>query len=200
MNYVIYKTEKGISGLMVLIEQIIDLHGGKIVHTADKAIRINLTPGNNVVIVSLNREWWGFHSSLGKILGTPWMHLMLQEKSFWEYSLHRGEVMMDIFSTCPEQWGRTAQENEKWRGSPHVLAREWGIDIASVERYIRNWDLGPVWVERLQHEGMGYRLKGKAYPLDRSTYGCLDQVYDFMRALGFVDFSSSKKLYATLPK
>jgi len=198
MNFAVYRTQREMEHVLQLIMKIITREGGQIVSSPEDALRVSVAQGSCAISVSVNREWAQFYSSLGKLLDCPWLFMMLQESSFWEYLLYRNDNVLDQFSTCPEQWGRPDQENEKWEGSASFLAREWGIDETQVERYLVNWDLGPVWVDILQSEQMGYRRRGKAYESDRWPYGCVDQAFDFVRTLGGADFASSKDIFARM--
>lgn len=199
MTFAIYKTESDRKELLHTCNNILTLHGSKPASSRDYAVRVSIAKGNGAASVTLNREWATFYTLLGVSLNCPWVYLMLQEKSFWEYILHHGNEVLDLFSTCPEQWGRPKKENERWRGYPEILANIWGVDIARIERYYLNWDLGPIWVDVLQREELGYRRNGKAYEVDRWPYGCVDQAFDFAKALGSAEFSSAEHIYFTLP-
>jgi hypothetical protein len=199
MTFAVYRTKPGIEAIIYACEKVLFLHGSKPASSRSYAVRLSVAEGDGATSVTLNREWANFYSSLGRTLDCPWVYIMLQEKSFWEYTLHQRDEVPDLFSTCPEQWGRPLTENEKWRGSPEVLASLWGVDLPRIERYYLNWDLGPIWVDVLQREELGYRRNGKAYDVDRWPYGCVDQAFDFARALGSVDFSSAVHSYYTVP-
>ena len=199
MTFAVYKTAIGLEGFLQCVSNTISALGGTLGAYDSTSRRISASKGTEAISLTVDKEWFQFYLRMGIAHGGPWLFLMLQESSFWEYQLYRGDQCLDQFSTCPEQWGRSAEENSLWRGSAHLLASEWGVEVERVERYLVNWDLGPVWVDILQRDELGYRRGGKAYESDRWPYGCVDQVYDFIRTLGASDFSSRQDVFAKMP-
>ena len=41
---------------------------------------------------------------IGLLLQLPWIELRIQEGSIWDYSLFKGNDVLDNFSVCPQYW------------------------------------------------------------------------------------------------
>lgn len=138
--------------------------------------RLRFASKNNVFLLE---HWngWPFFRELGLILDCPMMQLRLQEGMIWDYSLRKGEQDLDRYSVCPQYWGSDVNP-KKWKGNPSVLASTWNIPVNSIERYFVQWPLPWLpWSKRT------FKIKGKAYPEDKSEYGDANQFFDFARAL-----------------
>lgn len=119
---------------------------------------------------------------VGAALYAPWIEARIQEGTLWDYSLFNGAKHVDQFSTLPEYWGDEDMNLDEYRGNATLLAELWSVPLERVDRYLRNWGMQPL------EEGIfDTVLKGKAYDSDRSEYGEIHQMFDFLAALGAID-------------
>ena len=128
---------------------------------------------------------------LGAALDAPWIETRIQEGTLWEYSLYRGAVHVDDFSTLPEYWDdEDAEAVARQAGDSEKLARVWGVPRERIDRYLRHWGMIAV------NESMfRSRLEGKAYEMDANEYGSIYQMFDFLTALGALDPMAHGKLH-----
>lgn len=148
---------------------------------------------------------YGFFHGIGAHLNCPWMEARIQDGSHWDFSLMKGGVSLDPFSTFPQYYDRSRESRRKFQGNPKQLAETWGVPLKRIERYMVNWgDAGlritkaPFpFLKTLVVDSMSgavnilsgrfeqqFRRKGKAYTTDKSEYGDCYQLDDFIRALG----------------
>ena len=130
----------------------------------------------------MTRKWSGAS-------GGCFYPLRFQEGSLWDYSLFRGTERVDTFSVAPEYWEGPEDvpddQLRRWRGDAQKLAALWQLPVERIDRYIVQWGLYDI-----DEDTLDCRLKGKAYPADRSNYGNPDQIdeweciLDRLRATG----------------
>lgn len=141
-----------------------------------------LSHKDGITLVSLDKPGAGLMKELGRVLGSPRVAVLLQEKSFWELLVYLEDKCPIRFSTAPSEWGDYPPD--KYYGTPQDLARIWGVPAARIERYMVDWEPGEVWNKRLKMMSRTFLKKGKAYPEDEYEYGSEWQAYDFIRAMG----------------
>jgi hypothetical protein len=119
-------------------------------------------------------------------LGTLVSAIDVYDGDFWTHQLWRDGVEIDRFNSSPEYFVQDRQElrrlREEWAGRPDVVAEAFGVDAATVARYL----IPP-------YTGFFGRLRGrrKPFPDDAST---LDDVWvfvDFWRRLGITSFDGT---------
>jgi hypothetical protein len=121
--------------------------------------------------------------AISKSISGPRLTVLFQEKSFWEFSLDNDQELVINFSTAPGQWGEF--DPRDYPGTPDDLSKIWGVPVDRIERYMVDWGLTEVWVEKFKTMSTAYKMSGsKAYPDDEFGYGNLYQGYDFVKALG----------------
>ncbi len=118
---------------------------------------------------------------VGSRLNVPWIVARVQEGNHWDYSLFSAAEYIHSFSTRATYWGKRAYGVSAARAAAARLALEWGIETRTIERYHRPWD-APPW-RRIR----ALRRRGRAYAHDKSEYGDIWQLLDFIRALGGED-------------
>jgi hypothetical protein len=127
----------------------------------------------------------------------PWISVRIQEGSHWDYSLHRGFVILDDFSTYPQYWTSDDDpiENLRRSGWPEMLELAWDTPKEKFCEYLRHW----YWDYDEDEENFRNSLAGKAYPNDEFEYGRYEQFWDFLRSLGIVDpWTSSQENVETI--
>ena len=146
----------------------------------------------------INTNCYDVISTLADSLSSPLLCVLFQEKSFWETSLFVGQDQKVRFSTCPAEWGE--DEAKKYFCNPAVLANIWGVPVEKFDRYLIDWGLTTVWVEKLQIMSPTYKKRGeKAYLSDTYEYGDLDQGFDFINALGAANPQEGERFTVHLP-
>lgn len=111
------------------------------------------------------------------------LHLRVQEGSLWDYTLFRGEAILDEYSTWPQYWGGGPADWRPYRGSAPTLAAAFGVDVRRIERYLRPWKMR---IDKRSDFAICVD-ESKAYPDDEHPYGEWRQMYDLMRALNIPD-------------
>ena len=131
-------------------------------------------------------------------LQVPSIHVLFQEKSFWEFQLwHEGHDRVR-FSVCPEQWGEVDPASQV--GTPQDLADIWSVPVERIDKYMVNWQLEERWIEGHRTTTPYYHMRGKkAYPDDECEYGDMYQGFDFIRSLGGIIPGEGGKFLAYLP-
>ena len=123
--------------------------------------------------------------------GLPYLEARIQEGSHWDYSLMRGLQHLDKFSTYPQYWEGVEDPIEILynRGCPEMLSLVFEVSVGKIDRYMRHWysDWDPV------IEDYRTKLEGKAYPNDQYPYRNYEQLFDFVKALGFYDLDDPSR-------
>ena len=137
-------------------------------------------------------------TAIAQTLESPELVVLFQEKNFWELLLYIDQLLKIKFSTAPAQWGKF--DPSKYIGTPQDLSKIWGVPVERIERYMVDWGLTEVWVEKYKVMSPAYKMRGqKAYQNDEFGYGELYQGYDFVKALGGTLPQEGKKFFVHLP-
>jgi hypothetical protein len=136
----------------------------------------------NVHAAYINVKGYEIATLLGATLAVPWINVRIQEGALWDYSLYDGENNVDNFSVLPEYWGQSKAWESTQRGQPKVLSRLWTIELRKIDKYLKPWGF-----RILDDHCFETLRRGKAYRTDKSEYGDIWQMTDFLRALGAHD-------------
>lgn len=167
-------------------------HGGtfsatKAPQSEKTTLRVGVGP--NAITIYYPRPISPFHKDLSSALeGTPYMEARIQDGSHWDYSLYRGPLHLDQFSTYPQYWDDEEDPIATLfaSGWPEMLSLVFDVPSERFERYLRHWYAN--WDANA--EEFRTRLEGKAYPHDKSGYCNYDQMWDFLASLGIHDAAS----------
>lgn len=167
------------------VEAVVSSHGGRInwdTPPAPSDIDCRTSHTDDVHVIYLP-YLGGFEYLLcrdvAKHLACPWIELRAQEGSLWDLSAYRGDQLVDRFSVDPNYWDESPAQLAAWIGHPNEVAKLWGIDVHTIERYMVNWK-----PQQVDDDSFEYARKGKANAHDEHEYGDIWQMYDFLRALG----------------
>jgi hypothetical protein len=156
------------------------------------------TKGNTSSLLISPTNCFDVINALAKSLSSPLLAVRFQEKSFWDASLYVGQELKLNFSTSPTAWGKA--EAKDYFCDPGGLSEIWDVPVKKFERYLVDWGLTKVWVEKFKVMSPTYKLRGtKAYPTDKHEYGDLYQGLDFISALGAPDPERGEQFIVHLP-